>query len=190
MKKYQIIYADPPWRYHVYSKKGMGRSAESHYPTMSVDDICALPVGDLADKNCVLFLWVTNPCLLEGISVLRAWGFTYKTIAFAWVKQNKKADSIFKGMGYYTRSNAEYCLLATRGRVLDRKSRSVSSVVISHIEEHSRKPNEVRSRIVQLFGDLPKIELFARQTVEGWDCWGNETNKFNKGIKEEKIEGR
>ena len=93
-------------------------------------------------------------------------------------------------MGYYTRSNAEYCLLATRGRVLDRKSRSVSSVVITHIEEHSRKPNEVRNRIVQLFGDLPKIELFARQTVGGWDCWGNETNKFNKGIKEEKIEGR
>ena len=134
MKKYQIIYADPPWRYHVYSKKGMGRSAESHYPTMSVDDICALPVGDLADKNCVLFLWVTNPCLLEGISVLRAWGFTYKTIAFAWVKQNKKADSLFWGMGYWTRSNVEFCILATKGNP-KRINAGVHQVILSHIEE-------------------------------------------------------
>ena len=138
MKKYQIIYADPPWRYHVYSKKGMGRSAESHYPTMSVDDICALPVGDLADKNCVLFLWVTNPCLLEGISVLRAWGFTYKTIAFAWVKQNKKADSLFWGMGYWTRSNVEFCILATKGNP-KRINAGVHQVILSHIEEHSKK---------------------------------------------------
>ena len=82
MKKYQIIYADPPWNYKVYSKKGLGRSAESHYPTMSIEDICALPVGNLADKDCALFLWVTIPCLLEGLSVLKAWGFTYKTVGF------------------------------------------------------------------------------------------------------------
>ena len=95
MKKYQIIYADPPWNYKVYSKKGLGRSAESHYPTMSIEDICALPVGNLADKDCALFLWVTIPCLLEGLSVLKAWGFTYKTVGFVWVKQNRKADSLF-----------------------------------------------------------------------------------------------
>ena len=99
MKKYQIIYADPPWNYKVYSKKGLGRSAESHYPTMSIEDICALPVGNLADKDCALFLWVTIPCLLEGLSVLKAWGFTYKTVGFVWVKQNRKADSLFWGMG-------------------------------------------------------------------------------------------
>ena len=93
MKKYQIIYADPPWNYKVYSKKGLGRSAESHYPTMSIEDICALPVGNLADKDCALFLWVTIPCLLEGLSVLKAWGFTYKTVGFVWVKQNRKADN-------------------------------------------------------------------------------------------------
>lgn len=110
MKKYQIIYADPPWSYKVYSKKGLGRSAESHYPTMCIEDICALPVGDLADKDCALFLWVTIPCLLEGLSVLRAWGFTYKTIGFVWVKQNKKSDSLFWGMGYWTRSNVELCI--------------------------------------------------------------------------------
>ncbi len=100
--------------------------------------------------------------------------WAYKTIAFCWVKQNKNSDGIFKGMGYYTRSNAEICLLATRGRVLERKSRSVSSVIISHIERHSKKPAETRDRIVELFGDLPRIELFARETAPGWDCWGNE----------------
>lgn len=110
----------------------------------------------------------------RGNRTYQAWGYTYKTVAFTWVKQNKKTDGIFTGMGYYTRANAEYCLLGTRGKVLPRKSRSVSSVVISHLQEHSRKPDEVRERIVELFGDVPRIELFARQQVEGWDCWGNE----------------
>ena len=173
-KKYSVILADPPWHYRVYSKKGMGRSAESHYPTMDIEDIKALPVADIAEKDCALFLWVTFPCLLEGLEVIKAWGFTYKTVAFVWVKQNKKSDGIFMGMGYYTRSNAEYCLLATRGKVLERQSHSVSSVVLSHIERHSQKPSEVRERIVKLFGDRPRIELFARQYADGWDCWGNE----------------
>lgn len=90
MKKYSVILADPPWQYKVYSKKGLGRSAESHYPTMNIEDIKALPVADIAEKDCALFLWVTFPCLLEGFEVIRAWGFTYKTVAFVWVKQNKK----------------------------------------------------------------------------------------------------
>lgn len=97
MKKYPVIYADPPWQYRVYSQKGLGRSAESHYPTMGIDEIRALPVAELAEKDCALFLWVTIPCLLEGLSVLQAWGFQYKTIAFVWIKQNKKADSLFWG---------------------------------------------------------------------------------------------
>ena len=119
-------------------------------------------------------MWATFPMLREALELIEAWGFEYKTIAFCWVKQNKNSDGIFKGMGYYTRSNAEICLLATRGRVLERKSRSVSSVIISHIERHSKKPAETRDRIVELFGDLPRIELFARETTPGWDCWGNE----------------
>ena len=114
-KKYTVILADPPWKYHVYSKKGKGRSAESHYPTMQLADIKALPVADIADKDCALFLWVTFPQLEEALSVIKAWGFTYKTIAFVWVKQNKKSDSLFWGMGYWTRCNAELCLLATKG---------------------------------------------------------------------------
>lgn len=172
-RKYKIIYADPPWQYKVYSKKGMGRSAESHYPTMDIEKIKALPVGKLADRDCVLFLWVTVPCLLDGLSVLTSWGFTYKTVAFVWVKQNKLADSLFWGMGYWTRANAELCILATRGRP-KRASARVHQVIMTHIEEHSKKPQEARDRIVQLMGDVSRIELFARMKPEGWDVWGNE----------------
>lgn len=173
-KRYSIIYADPPWAYQVWSDKGKGRSAESHYHTMAKSEIQKIPVPQICEKNSVLFLWVTAPCLIEGLELIPEWGFTYKTVAFTWIKQNKRNDGIFTGMGYYTRSNAEYCLLATRGKVLERKSHSVSSVVLSHIERHSKKPDEVRERIVELFGDLPRIELFARQYAAGWDCWGNE----------------
>lgn len=176
-KKYSVIYADPPWRYKVYSKKGLGRSAESHYPTMDIEDICALPVESLADRNCALFLWVTLPCLKEGLRALEQWGFTYKTVAFVWIKQNKKADSLFWGMGYWTRSNAELCILATKGNP-KRLSASVHQVIMSHIERHSKKPDETRKRIVDLMGDLPRIELFARNTTPGWDVWGNEVNKY------------
>ncbi len=173
-KKYNIIYADPPWTFKTYSDKGKGRSAERHYPTMGKKEIQELNVPKICEKDCVLFLWVTAPCLLEGIELIKAWGFSYKTVAFTWVKQNRKSDKFFMGMGYYTRSNAEYCLLATRGKILERNSRSVSSVIMSHLEEHSKKPDEARRKIVELFGDLPRVELFARQQVEGWDSFGNE----------------
>jgi len=171
--KYKVIYADPPWQYKVYSDKGKGRSAESHYPTMTIEDIKNLPVENLADKNCALFLWVTMPCLLEGLSVLKSWGFTYKTVAFVWVKQNKKSESLFWGMGFWTRSNAEICILATRGNP-KRVDAGVHQVVMTHVEKHSKKPDEVRDRIVRLCGDVPRIELFAREVTEGWTCLGNE----------------
>ncbi len=171
--KYGIIYADPCWQFRVHSEKGKGRSAESHYPTMSIEEISALPVSDIASDNCVLFMWVTFPTMEESFKVIRAWGFEYKTVAFAWVKQNKKADSLFWGMGYWTRANVELCLLATKGHP-KRVSSKVHQVIMSHIEEHSKKPAETRDRIVELMGDLPRIELFARQKVPGWDAWGNE----------------
>lgn len=173
MKKYSVIYADPPWRYRVYSKKGLGRSAESHYPTMSLEEIKALPIGELAAKDCVLFMWITFPCMQEAFQVLEAWGFEYKTTAFVWIKQNRVSDSLFWGMGYWTRANAELCILATKGHP-KRASPGVHQVIVSHIEEHSKKPEEARNRIVQLMGDVPRIELFARQSPEGWDVWGNE----------------
>ena len=111
---YKIIYADPPWAYKVWSKKGQGRSAESHYKTMNLDDICNLKIDKIADENSVLLMWATAPCLEQAFKVLSSWGFTYKTVAFTWIKQNKKQPTLFWGMGYYTRANAEFCLLATR----------------------------------------------------------------------------
>lgn len=175
MQKYKIIYADPPWQFKVYSKKGLDRSAESHYPTMSLKEIQALPVGELADPDCVLFMWTTVPLLKDCFSVMNAWGFEYKTVAFVWIKLNRKSDSLFWGMGHWTRANAELCMLATKGHP-KRKSAGVHQVIISHVEEHSKKPDEVRRRIIQLVGDLPRVELFARQKTDGWDVWGNEVD--------------
>lgn len=109
--------------------------------------------------------------------MLTAWGFSYKTVAFVWIKQNRKNDNLFTGMGYWTRANAEICILATKGHP-KRISASVHQVIISHIEEHSKKPQEARDRIVKLMGNVPKIELFARNTTPGWDVWGNEVNKY------------
>ena len=173
--KYNIIYADPPWPFKNYSDRWHEEHKESrwvgkHYGTM---DVLSLPVQQICEPDSVLFLWVTFPTLLLGLEVLSAWGFTYKTNAFTWIKTNKDLSPC-TGMGFYTRSNAEICLLGTKGKVLPRQSHSVHSVIMSPREEHSKKPAEVRDRIVQLFGDLPRIELFARRKVDGWDSWGNE----------------
>ena len=173
LPKYKVIYADPPWHYRVWSKKGDGRSAEAHYPTMNMEDIKKLPIAQITDRDAALFLWVTFPLLQEAWSVMKAWGFTYKSVAFVWIKQNRKSDALFWGMGYWTRANAEICLLATRGHP-KRVARNVHQVIFSHIEEHSKKPDEARRRIEQLMGDVPRIELFARRTSPGWDVWGNE----------------
>lgn len=172
MFRYKIIYADPPWQYE--RNKGSG-VAENHYMTMSTQDICALPVAEIADKDSVLFLWATFPNLPEAMRVIKAWGYTYKTVAFVWIKKNKKSDSLFWGMGFWTRSNAEVCLLATRGNIR-RESAKVHQVIIALVSAHSQKPEEARTRIIELVGDLPRIELFARQRSEGWHVWGNEVD--------------
>ena len=183
-KKYNIIYADPPWNFKTYSEKGkQKKSAECHYRCMNIDNIYDLPINQIAADNCILFLWVTFPLLKEGLETIEKWGFTYKTIGFNWIKQNKKSDSLFWGLGYWTRANSEICLLATKGKP-KRISKSVHSVIISKIREHSRKPDEVRDKIVELCGDIPRIELFARQSVDGWDCWGNEVDTILSKYKE------
>ena len=176
-KKYQIIYADPPWSYKVWSKKGLGRSAESHYSTMDKIDIQNLKIP--SDDTCTLFLWVTAPCLIEGIELCKAWGFEYKTIGFVWVKRNKIATSWFWGMGYWTRANAELCLIATKGKP-KRIAKNVHQIIDTPIERHSKKPDCAKDRIVNLMGDLPRIELFARQKTEGWDVWGNEVGHYEE----------
>ncbi len=172
MSKYQIIYADPPWSYKDKAKAG-NRGAGCKYNTQSTDYIKNLPVSRIADKDCALFMWVTMPKLNECWDVIQGWGFTYKTVAFTWVKRNKVADSYFWGMGSWTRANAELCLLATKGRP-KRVDAGVHSIIDTPIERHSKKPDETRTRIVNLLGDLPRIELFAREHAEGWSAWGDE----------------
>ena len=140
---------------------------------MTQAEICALPVVEISADDSILFLWVTMPKLDECFAVISAWGFSYKTCAFTWVKRNKQSDSFFWGMGRWTRANAELCLLATRGNP-KRLSASVHSIIASPVLGHSEKPAETRERIVQLCGDLPRVELFARQRVAGWHAWGNQ----------------
>lgn len=154
-------------------QKGVGRTAENHYPTMSMAQLAALPVGKLAAENCAMFLWVTFPNLPDAFTLLQTWGFQYKSVAFVWVKRNRKSDGWFWGLGHWTRANAEICLLACKGRP-QRVSRSVHQIIDTPIQAHSQKPKEARERIVQLMGDVPRIELFARSHPEGWDVWGNE----------------
>lgn len=173
-KKYSVIYADPPWYYKdKRTRKKLSGGAVNHYPLMKLSELKVLPVGDLADDNCMLFVWVTFPNLKEGLELIGAWGFTYKTLGFSWIKTNKRDGKPFFGIGYYTKSNCEVCLIGVKGKPI-KVSNSVSSVVISPRMEHSRKPDSVREDIVRLCGNVPRIELFARQEVEGWDCWGNE----------------
>ena len=187
-KKYNIIYADPPWTFKTYSDKGKEKkSAECHYECMNINDIYNLPVHKIADEDCILFLWVTFPLLQEGLETIKKWGFTYKTCGFNWVKRNKKADTYFWGLGYWTRANSELCLIATKGKP-KRVSKSVHQVVETildldnlpteilddRIMQHSKKPDIVRDKIIELVGDLPRIELFARQKADGWDVFGNE----------------
>ena len=173
-KKYNIIYADPAWNYNdKRTGKKMSGGASNHYDTMKIEDIKKLPIQDITDDNCMLFMWVTFPNLQEGLDTIKEWGFKYKTLVFSWIKTNKNNGKPFFGIGYYTKSNCEVCLIGVKGKPI-KQSNSVSSVIISPREEHSKKPDSVRNKIVELCGDIPRIELFARQHADGWDCWGNE----------------
>ena len=168
-KKYNIIYADPAWKYFESGNKNQSL----HYNTMTIEEICKLPVKDIADKDCILFLWVTFPILQECFKVMESWGFEYSTCGFNWIKKNKNADSNFFGCGSWTRANSELCLIATKGSIT-RLDATISQVIETPIEEHSKKPVIVYDLIEKLVGKLPRIELFCRQPHEGWDCFGNE----------------
>jgi len=165
IRKYNVILADPPWRYdHSISTS---RDIENQYPTMSIEDICSLPVQDICHPDCILFLWGTSPKLVEAIRVIDAWGFTYKTCA-VWVK-----DKI--GMGYYFRQQHELLLVATKGNIpAPAPDTRVSSVIMGDRTKHSKKPNVVYEIIDSMYGALPKIELFCREAQPGWDVWGNQ----------------
>lgn len=183
-KKFGVIYADPPWEFRVYSGKGKQRSADRHYPTQSLDFIKQLPIAELAAENCALLMWAVMPELPGALDVIRAWGFEYKTVGFTWVKQNRSGHGLFTGMGYWTRANAELCMLATRGSP-KRQAMDVPQVVMSPVSEHSKKPDEVQVRIERLLPG-PYLELFARRTTPGWTVWGNDItrNLFHQSIPE------
>ena len=172
-KRYNIILIDPAWTYKDKALAG-NRGAGCKYNLMTTEDIKQLPINSIADDDCVLFCWVTFPKLNEVFDVIKAWGFEYKTVAFTWVKKYKNGDN-FMGMGRWTRANAEICLLCTKGKP-KRVSASVRQVIETIPERHSKKPDIVREKIVELCGDLPRIELFARERVENWDCWGDDQN--------------
>ncbi len=175
-KTYAVILADPPW---AWSKtplinRGSARTVEKEYQTMQSDELMTLPMASIAAPHSVLFMWATSPKLPLAFDVMMAWGFQFKTVAFVWVKRNRLSPGWFTGMGFYTRQNAEFVLLGTRGTpVLSRKDRGVHQIVDEPISIHSRKPEEIHHRIDRLF-DGKKIELFARQRVLGWDAWGLE----------------
>ena len=168
-RRYPIILADPPWTFAVYdSESGLDRAAAAHYPTMELQDICKLPVADLATPDAALFLWATSPHLRKAFQVLDAWGFDYRT-NLAWVKNSP-------GLGYWLRNQHELLLIAVRGKMRSPpEGMRPASVLEAPKREHSRKPDEAYALIEAMFPpDLPKIELFARNAREGWAVWGNE----------------
>lgn len=173
-KKYNVIYADPPWRFGNKKTGGSMKSgAEAHYKTMSVDEVCGLPVSDICADDCVLFMWWVASQPEEALGVMESWGFKLKTMSgFNWVKFTKHGKYDF-GMGFWTRAGSELCLIATKGKP-KKVSGSVRSVVPAPKKKHSQKPDRVRDRIVELCGDVPRIELFARSRFAGWDSWGLE----------------
>ena len=170
-RRFPVLYADPPWQFESYSDKGTDRSAEAHYATMPLAQIAALPVAKIGADDCTLFLWATGPMLEAALGLIDAWGFTYKATGFTWIKQNADG-SLFTGQGFWTRSNPEFCLLATRGKP-SRDAADVHSVIMAPVGRHSAKPEETRRRIERLVPG-PYLELFARQPVDGWVVWGNE----------------
>ncbi|WP_306049250.1 MT-A70 family methyltransferase [Oceaniradius stylonematis] len=197
---YRVILADNPWPWAAYSNKGTEKSPEAHYETMSVDEICAIPVELLAADDCALFMWVTWPLMPQWASVLRNWGFNYAGLAWEWIKFNPETGKYAFGPGYGTRKNLEPCLLATRGNPslrsdlsffgIEQSSAGARSVrdfieampldcIRAPRREHSRKPDEQYTRIETMF-DGPYLELFSRSNRQGWTSWGHEAGRFGE----------
>lgn len=175
-RKYNIIYADPPWPYNESGTNA--KVKDRHYKMMQIDDICAMPVKNLQADKCILFLWVTAPRLPMAFRVMDAWGFQYHSLGFDWLKVSASGKPRI-GPGYYTRQNNEFCLIGVpkeKERRLKPLVHNISAAVVEERREHSRKPDIVRSHIVAICGDLPRIELFAREATAGWDVWGNEVD--------------
>jgi N6-adenosine-specific RNA methylase IME4 len=191
-KHFQAIAADPPWTFKTRSKKGEGRTPQSHYDTMTADEIARLPVEALAAKDCFLFLWSTWPHLRQALHIMDSWGFTYSGSGFVWVKQRRNYpseqlafhsrvdDDLHLGCGYTTRKNTEFVLLGRKGYP-KRKSAAVREVIVSPVRLHSQKPDEFFSR-VETFCDGPYLELFSRTDRPNWTTWGNQAGSLNEAV--------
>lgn len=179
LKKYNIIYADPPWQYGSKSFINSTNSRElkpisNHYKTMSREGLKAMNIKRIIADDCACFMWATDSHLDEALDVMKSWGFKYKTIAFNWIKTTSKGKYC-KNIAPWTIKSSEVCLLGTRGTMTKyKKSNNVESLVFAERTRHSKKPDEVRQRIESLFGDVPRIELFCRYPVDGWEAWGDE----------------
>jgi N6-adenosine-specific RNA methylase IME4 len=190
--RYGVIYADPPWYFKVWGKQGTGRGAFSHYNLMSAEDLLALPVGDLAARDCMLFIGVPVPLREQGMDLIKAWGFRYATVGFTWIKPciGKPSQHVVAkwgagtagfriGTGYYTRANPEECILAVRGKPKILRH-DIPQLIVSPLREHSRKPDEARERI-EMLTPGPYLELFARESIPGWDAFGDQAGLFDAG---------
>lgn len=179
-RKYSVILADPPWLFQTHSAKGEHKSPQKHYGCVDIDDLCTLPVQDVAAKDAMLFLWATWPLLPQAFDLIAAWGFTYSGLAWEWIKYNPKTGKYAFAGGYGTRKNLEPCLLAKRGKGLPRQDASIRDFILAPRREHSRKPDQQYSNIQRMYHG-PYLELFGRQHWAGWDVWGNEADKFKQG---------
>ena len=183
---YNILYSDPPWPYDNMKNRDPKMGGIT-YPVMTLEDIKNFPIDELAADDCALFMWATMPKLREALEVIEAWKFRYTTCAFTWIKLNPTGKliqdgkdvilhkGVYSGLGHWTNGNAELCLFAKRGRP-KRVKKNVKQVIIAPRGRHSAKPPEIRDRIVELMGNLPRVELFAREEAEGWDVFGNEVS--------------
>lgn len=186
-EKFQVILADPPWSFETFSKKGIEKSAERHYDTMTFDELCSLPVPEVTAERAALFMYTTWPVLIDHkklfYEVVDAWGFRPSGLAWEWIKFNKATGKFAFGGGYGTRKNVEPCVLCIKKKGKSGiakpklKSRSVRDMIFAQRREHSRKPDEHYAIIEQMF-DGPYLELFGRTPVEGWSRWGNDTERF------------
>ena len=183
-KDYKIIYADPAWVYKDKANAG-NRGACHKYTLTPTEEMGEIIKNIPVDKDSICLMWCTYPQLKEGLKLMELWGFEFKTVAFTWVKKNKVSDSFFMGMGRHTRGNPEIVLLGKKGKGVPRINCGIRNLQIHKIREHSRKPDEIRKEIVNLYGDVPRIELFARELKEGFDVWGNETGKFANCVSDE-----
>jgi len=183
-KKYNIIYADPPWKYNsrgmyqeTYPKRKQTRKPQNvseKYNTLTTKEIGELNVRQIAEPNAALFMWTTDSHLEEALAVIKLWGFKYRSIAFIWVKRSSRGK-LCANVGAWTMKNAEICLIATKGNMAKHKiANNVYQIIDAERTEHSRKPDEARARIEKIFGNLPRIELFARRKTDGWDAWGDQ----------------